>query len=123
MKGMANVLVVDDDVMITRMVARVVEFNGHTPVIETDSFQAAQKCANQPWAAAVVDYMMPNIDGVELLAILMENCPKSRRILLTASPKEPAVQQALVEGIIHRVLSKPFQLDDFELALAWLSDV
>lgn len=118
---MSSVLVVDDDMVIAQMVARVVEFNGHTPIIETSSFEAAAKYSkDRSLGCAIVDYMMPNLDGVELLAVLMEASPKTRRILLTASPKEPAVQDALREGIVHKVVAKPPTLHDLELVLAWL---
>lgn len=116
-----NVLVVDDDMTIAQMVARIVEFNGHTPVIETDSLKAATLYnSNGALGAAIVDLMMPGLNGIELLAVLMQQSPQTRRILLTASPKEPEILEALKEGIIHKVVSKPPTLHDLELVLAWL---
>lgn len=119
---MALVLVVDDDVAIAQMVARVVEFYGHEPAVETNSLDAAQRCAQwgSDLGAAIVDYMMPGLDGVELLVVVQQTVPSARRILLTASPKEPAVQTAWKEGVIHKVVGKPPTLHDLEVVLAWL---
>lgn len=116
---MASVLVVDDDVAIAQMVARVVQFLGHQPVICTDTFDAILH-HRRGHGAAVVDYLMPRFDGLELLAAIQEVEPSCRRILLTAAPEEKAVRDAAASGLVQRVLSKPPSLFDMEQALAWL---
>lgn len=116
---MASVLVVDDDVAIAQMVARVVKFLGHDPVVCTDTFDAILH-HRRGHGAAVVDYLMPRFDGLELLASIQEVEPKCRRILLTAAPNEKPVVDAVSSGIVQRVLSKPPSLFDLEQALGWL---
>lgn len=116
---MASVLCVDDDVAIAQMVGRVVEFLGHTPVICTDSFDVIMN-HRRGHVAAVVDYLMPRFDGIELLAAIQDVDPKCRRIMLTAAPHEAAVREAVRSGIIQRVIGKPPTLFDLESALAWL---
>lgn len=114
------VLVVDDDLTIAQMVGRVAEFTGCSPVIETSSLRAAEHV----WkgvAAIITDYMMPGLDGLELLEVFRQGAPKVRRILLTAAPGEPEVAAALRSGLAQRVISKPPTLSDLENALAWLT--
>lgn len=116
---MASVLVVDDDVAIAQMVARVVHFLGHHPVICTDTFDAILH-HRRGHRAAVVDYLMPRFDGLELLASIQEVEPTCRRILLTAAPGEAPVREAVASGLVQRVIAKPPSLFDMEQALAWL---
>lgn len=117
---MKKVLCLDDDRTIAEMVARVVRFCGHEPVVETNSVDALVRWSRGGLAAAIVDYLMPGVDGVEVLASLQEHTPSCRRILLTAAPKESAVLDALSSGIIQRVIAKPPLLDDLSGALDWL---
>ena len=51
----ARVLVLDDDVEIARMVARVVELLGHTPLVETSSVEAVIKHGRTGLDAAIVE--------------------------------------------------------------------
>lgn len=116
---MATVLVLDDDVAIAQMVADVVRFCGHEPLVETSSIDALVKLTPS-LGAAIVDYLMPRIDGIEVLATVQERCPKARRVLLTAAPTEKAVREAHAVGIIQLVISKPPTLHDLKYAMGWL---
>lgn len=116
----ARVLVLDDDVEIARMVARVVELLGHTPLVETSSVEAVIKHGRTGLDAAIVDLMMPRLDGLEVLAQLQESQPATRRILLTAAPTERSVRDALTSGLVQLLVAKPPTLSDLQLALAWL---
>jgi len=115
-----RVLCLDDDIVIAQMVADVVRFVGHEPVVETDSVRAILVHARGGFSAAVVDLLMPRVNGVDVLAAFSEHSPSCRRILLTAAPNEALVREALLEGIIHRVLVKPYQLHEMKAALDWL---
>lgn len=116
---MASVLVLDDDVAIATMVADVVRFCGHEPIVETSSIDALVRLRSD-LGAAIVDYLMPRIDGIEVLATVQERAPKARRIMLTAAPTEKAVREAHAAGIIQLVVSKPPTLHDLKYALGWL---
>lgn len=115
-----RVLCLDDDLTIARMVARIVEFCGHEPIIETSSVDALVRWSHGELSAAVVDFLMPGIDGLEVLAALEESSPKCRRILLTASPNEPRVRESVANGLVERCIAKPPSLDEMTGALDWL---
>jgi CheY-like chemotaxis protein len=105
------------------MLARVVEFCGHEPVVETDSLLA---CATHgrpgsDIAAVLSDLMMPRLDGLEVLAIFSEQVPSARRIIVTAAPRESRLQGAVREGLVQHIVSKPPTIDDVVLSLAWLA--
>lgn len=124
---MRRVLCLDDDVVIAKMVADVVRFCAFDqglelePVIETDAVRAIVEHAQNPdFAAAIVDLLMPRVNGVDVLAAFLERNPRCRRVLLTAAPNEGVVKTGVSEGIIQRVIVKPPQLHELRGVLDWL---
>jgi len=117
---MARVLVLDDDLAIAINVAKLVEFYKHEAVMETNSIDAVAKWTKENLACIIVDHNMPFMDGVDVLTIFADSSPQTRRIMLTASPLQKEVQDALREGIVQKVMSKPAMLHDMEIVLAWL---
>lgn len=117
---MALVLVVDDDESVARLVADVVAFCKHTPLVVDDPFRAAAELRAQKIAALLTDYMMPKLNGIELMLIAQDSSPQTRRVLITAAPTEVEVREALRSGVAQMVIAKPPNIGDIKLALAWL---
>lgn len=115
-----RVLCLDDDIAIARLVADVVRFCGHEPIIETDSTGAVLRHVRGGLGAAIVDQLMPGVSGIDVLTAFSQASPATRRILLTAAPQLPDVQEAVRDGIVQHLLVKPADLAEFRLALAWL---
>ena len=118
---MSRILSVDDDETVARLMADIIEFCRHEPVVVTDSLLAVTKFINDFRVGAVFsDYMMPRMDGIELLSCWQEQRPRVRRILITAAPQEEPVRKAEREGVVQLVVAKPPNIGDIRLALAWL---
>lgn len=117
---MAKVLCVDDDESVARLVADVVSFCQHIPVVITDSISVMGLIRDVAVKAALVDYMMPKLDGIELLTIIQESRPDIRRVLITAAPNEEPVRLAMKNGIVQMLVAKPPNIADIKLSLAWL---
>lgn len=115
-----RVLCLDDDRVIAQMVADVVRFCGHEPVIEIDSVAAIIRYARSDFGAVIADLMMPKVDGIEVLAAFQEGSPSCRRVLLTAAPDEGDVRRAVSDGIVQMLIAKPPTIHDLRTALAWL---
>ena len=113
-------LCLDDDLVIARMVGDVVRFCGHEPIVEQDSVQALVKYLRADLGAVIADYMMPTIDGLELLASFEESSPNTRRVLLTAAPNEKSVLEAVQSGVVQMLIAKPPSINDIRTALAWM---
>lgn len=124
---MKLVLCLDDDVVIAKMVADVVRFCAFEqgielePVVETDAVRAIIEHARNPdFAVAIVDLLMPRVNGVDVLAAFSEHNPRCRRVLLTAAPNEAVVREGQREQVIQRVIVKPPQLHELRSAIDWL---
>lgn len=115
-----RVLCLDDDIAIARLVADVVSFCGHEPVIETNSIEAVLQHVRAGFGAAIVDQLMPGVTGLEVLMSFQQVSPNTRRILFTAAPQLPEVRAAVADGTVNHLLVKPADLQAFRLALAWL---
>jgi len=112
---MANqILVVDDNDMNLALVSKILELEGYEVAIACDGMEAIQSMITNKPALAILDVMMPDMDGYEL-------CRKLRQppinatipiILLTAMNSD--MEKALaIEAGANDIWSKPFDMDTF----------
>ena len=64
---MSRILVVDDDKPIRNLVATVLQRRGLSIDAAPDGVTALQLMAQNDYAVAIVDLMMPGMNGIELL--------------------------------------------------------
>ncbi len=60
---MYNILIVDDEEMIRRLIAKYAVFEGHTVDEAADGMEAVNKCRNGNYDIIICDIMMPELDG------------------------------------------------------------
>lgn len=60
---MFNILVVDDEEMIRRLIAKYAAFEGHTITEAGDGMEAVELCKNGNFDIMIIDIMMPELDG------------------------------------------------------------
>jgi DNA-binding response OmpR family regulator len=103
------VLAADDDEDILELVTFRLERSGYTVVQARDGEQAWELAKDGAVDLAVLDVMMPKLDGFELTRRLRSNEPTSRMpiILLTARAQDADVQQGFDAGA-DDYLRKPF---------------
>ncbi|MFQ6100533.1 MAG: response regulator transcription factor [Anaerolineae bacterium] len=102
----AKILVVDDDALIRKYLEKVLTHDGHQ-VLAVESGEAALECiAAQEFDLALVDLMMPGIEGMEVLAALRQQAPDTVAIVLTAHASLETSVEALRQGA-HDYLFKP----------------
>ncbi len=101
-----RVLVCDDDPQILRALRVVLREAGFEPVPSATGEEALDLAAVRPPAAAIVDLMLPGIDGVEVCRRLRE-WSQVPIIVLSAIDEEEAKIRALQTGADDYV-TKPF---------------
>jgi CheY-like chemotaxis protein len=103
-----NILVVENDTSTRRLLDVLLRRAGHT-VTSVDSGQdALDLLAKHKYDLAVVDLMMPNVSGRDVIAYIAENVPSTPVILCTAAP--PAIAESLPSHIVRAVIHKPFNI-------------
>jgi two-component system, OmpR family, KDP operon response regulator KdpE len=104
--GGLRVLVCDDEPQILRALRVILREAGYEAVPATSGEEALDRAAVKPPAAAILDLMLPDIDGVEVTERLRE-WSEMPIIVLSAVGEEEAKVRALSAGADDYV-TKPF---------------
>ncbi|MEM8858079.1 MAG: response regulator [Chloroflexota bacterium] len=67
---MAHIFVVDDDEQLLRMVGLMLERGGHTATLMSNPIEALEMMKDEPPDLAILDVMMPGMNGLELCRAL-----------------------------------------------------
>jgi DNA-binding NtrC family response regulator len=112
----AEVLLVDDeDMVITSVRAFLMletEFNVHG---YTSAAEAVRHLETHPVDVVVSDYLMPNMNGIQMLGHARDLQPEAARILLTGHADKSSAIQAINEIGLYHYLEKPW--DNSQLLL------
>ncbi|HKT84321.1 MAG TPA: response regulator transcription factor [Solirubrobacterales bacterium] len=106
MSALPRVLVCDDEAQILRALKVILRDAGYEAVSADSGEEALDLAAVKPPAAAIVDLMLPDIDGVEVTKRLRE-WSEMPIIVLSAVGEEEAKVKALAAGADDYV-TKPF---------------
>ncbi len=60
---MYHILVVDDEEMIRRLIAKYAVYEGHTVEEAADGMEAIERCRTGQYDIMIIDIMMPELDG------------------------------------------------------------
>ncbi len=105
-----RILVIEDDERIVRFLQRALSYEGHTVEVALDGETGLEKALQNPPDLIILDWMLPGMDGLEVLRRLRAH-GSWPVIMLTA---KDAVQDR-VEGLdmgADDYLTKPFDLDE-----------
>ena len=103
-----RLLIVDDEAPILHALQRTFESAGFAVTACTDPFEALERLKQATYKVISVDYMMPGMTGAEFLSRAKAMHPDSMRILITAAHDFSAAVDAVNNGEIFRILSKPW---------------
>ena len=112
----ARILVVDDEELIRWSLVERMRADGHD-VVEAGTGAQAIEHAGDGVDLVLLDYKLPDLDGVTVLRRIKELDPDALVILLTAYASVETAVEAMKEGAFH-VANKPFDLDDVAFLVA-----
>lgn len=107
----AHVLVVDDDEEIRASLRRGLAFEGFKVSLAADGEEALRAIRDQPPDLAVLDIMMPGLDGLEVVRRLRQADEQLPVIMLTARDAVPDRVAGLEAGA-DDYLVKPFAFSE-----------
>ena len=108
MADVERLLVVDDEGPILHALQRTFEAAGYEVTACLDPAQALLAMEQREYQVISADYMMPGMTGAEFLARARVMQPATIRILITAAHDFSAAVDAINNGEIFRILSKPW---------------
>jgi len=112
----ARILVVDDEELIRWSLAERMRAEGYD-VEEAGTGAAALERARDGVDLVLLDYKLPDMDGVTVLRRIKELDADALVILLTAYASVETAVEAMKEGAFH-FANKPFDLDDVAFLVA-----
>jgi two-component system response regulator AtoC len=111
-----TILVVDDEQLIRWSLAERLRSDGYR-VLEAETGQQALDKVEEGVDLVLLDYKLPDIDGVTVLRRIKEHDPDILVILLTAYATVETAVEAMKIGAYH-FANKPFNLDDVSATVA-----
>ena len=106
-----RVLIADDDRAIRESLARALALEGYDVVQANDGAVALQMVESSQPDVAVLDVMMPNVDGLTVCRVLRAEKNRVPILMLTART-ETADRVAGLDAGADDYLPKPFDLDE-----------
>ncbi len=111
-----NVLVVDDEAVLAEMVSMALRYEGWNIATAGDGTSALESARTQRPDVVVLDVMLPDMSGLDVLRKLREQNPQLPVLLLTAKDAVEDRIAGLTAGGDDYV-TKPFSLEEVVLRL------
>jgi len=110
---MTKILIADDELDMRELMELVLRFAGFEVVLVADGFEALEKAPLEQPDLILLDVLMPEMTGYEVLRRLRENPATSAIpvVLFSAKGREAEIKQGLELGAVEYIV-KPFAPDD-----------
>ena len=118
---MAQVLLVDDEASVRRVLAAILGEDGHTVVEAAGVTEARCLLATTPFDLVITDQKMPDGEGLSLVASARETDPALPVVLVTAFATVELAVAALKEGAFD-FITKPFVAETVRAAVRRASE-
>jgi CheY-like chemotaxis protein len=113
-----RVLLVDDDHHIRIMLKAFLESREYGVELAVNGQDALTKLGEADYDIVVVDYNMPEVDGLEVLRHTRQSRPSLPVVLMTGGGRSAITARAIVELGAQACLLKPFDLQELDRTLA-----
>ncbi len=111
-----TVMIVDDEEMVITSIKAFLQLETEFDVNGfTDPEEAARFAEDHEIDVAVSDYLMPKMNGIQLLGRVKAMQPEASRVLLTGHADKQSAIQAINEVALFQYLEKPW--DNAQLLL------
>jgi EAL domain-containing protein (putative c-di-GMP-specific phosphodiesterase class I) len=115
---MARVLIVDDDPLMRKLVTGVLTRDRHELHAASSAAEALRLCEQQRLDVVLVDFHLPDLNGLEVLRLFREAQPACIRMLVTGSLDLPMAVEAVNRGEVGRLVEKPVSAEQLRGAVA-----
>ncbi len=111
MNDKANILIVDDEEVVRLSHVRSLEHSGCNTLAAEGGRAAIQVMEQNPADVILLDLLMPDLNGMDVLKIIKERWPDSQVVVITGYPSVESAKQAVRLGA-YDYLAKPVAPDD-----------
>ena len=110
MKSNANILLVDDNVSLIRIMSLILGRKGYEVATAETGFEAISMVKEIPYDIIFMDIKMPVMDGVETYKKIKKIRSDAVVMMMTAYAVEDLVKEALQEGV-YGIFYKPLDIE------------
>jgi len=103
----AQVLVIDDEPSVADALRMILEDEGFAVVVAATGREGLEQARRKTFGVTITDLRLPDMDGLEVIAFIRENCEGGAVILIT-SYSTPEICARARELGASGVVSKPF---------------
>ena len=103
-----KILVIDDEVMVADVSRMTLASGGHQVFCAYSGEQAVELAMASRFDLAIIDAMLPGMNGIETFEVLRQSCPHLKGILLSGDLTVDMAIEAMDQGF-NRILAKPVQ--------------
>ena len=106
----ARLLIVDDNEELLENLADIVTAAGHEVLTASHPSAAIRLASDHAFDTALIDYKLPDMNGLELHALLERLRPHANYVLMTGHA-DRVLQCAVTEGHFAALWEKPIPID------------
>jgi two-component system response regulator PilR (NtrC family) len=111
-----NILIVDDEEVLQDILTRLIREEGHQPLSARTGGEALEILDRDEVDLVLLDLMLPDLHGQEVLRQIRERDPDQVVVVITAYSSIEGAIEAMREGAFH-YLPKPFKNDEVRITL------
>ncbi len=116
--GVGRVLVVDDEPVVVDVLRNVLGKQGYQVDVVGDAASFRDVIAeDRGFDLLLLDLMLPDADGMQVLQWVREHCPELAVVMITAHGTIETAVEAMKSGAFHYV-TKPFKNDEVRLIVS-----
>lgn len=109
----ARVLIVEDDAFTRIMIKRTLKSKEFSITESSNGEEALSIMEHQSFDAAIVDWMMPRMDGIEFIRRLRSGRRESPFIIMLTAISSDEAKRAAMESGADAFMTKPYDNDQF----------
>ena len=109
MTPLGRILIVDDEPKIRSFVGRALAAAGYTPESAGSGAEAVRSCGANRYDLVILDLVMPDMDGRQVLRELL-SCRPDQAVIVLSCVADVAAKVDLLEHGAQDYLTKPFSL-------------
>jgi len=110
MDNNTRILIVDDDETIRTTMKAILEEEGYKVDLAGNGEEGIQKTNERAYNVALLDIRLPDMEGVQLLKLMKETLPRTRKIMVTGYPSTKNAIEALNKNA-DAYLIKPVDIE------------
>ncbi len=116
MANSRTILVIDDEIIMQETLSDFLQEEGFLVDIASSGEEGVELAKAKPYDCAIVDLMMPGMDGIQTTQRLKEHDATLPVIMITAYASVESAVEAMKQGA-HEYITKPFKIDEVLLVI------